>query len=418
MSKKMMKDLLTPKMIYMFLLGFSGGLPLLLTGGTLKTWLAQVNVDIKSISYFSWVGMASSVKFLWAPILDRYSLGKLGRRRSWLLFTQISLGILIAYLGFFDPTISLVGMAILCVVIAFLSATQDIAIDAVRREVFKDEELGLASSMYTYGYRVAMLVSGGLGLYLVSPDTYAWSWKQLYIAMGILMILGVIATLLLKEPKIAESSLPKTLGEAVIHPFRDLLGREGVWLMILFLIFFKLGDAMSGSILNPFYIQMNYTTADIGVIAKTYGFISSLLGLFLGGLAVFRLGLFRSLWIFGILQALSTASFALIPMLGATKALLTFAVIFEDISSGMGTAAFVTFIGAACDKRYTGTQYAILSSLTTLGRTFFSGWVGHMQVWLGWSMFFVACALIAIPGMVLLWFMIKSNKQIFAKESA
>jgi PAT family beta-lactamase induction signal transducer AmpG len=404
-------------MLIVFLLGFSSGLPLLLTGGTLKTWLAREQVDISTIGYFGWVGLAYSLKFIWAPLIDRYTLFNLGRRRSWMLTTQLLLVGSIAGIGFFDPKFSMMNMAALAVLTAFFSATQDIVIDAYRRELLHDEELGFGSSMNMYGYRIAMLISGGLGIGLVGSEALNLTWNQLYIGMAALMGVGIFATLWAPEPKVV-GTLPKTLASAVVDPFKEFLKRDGAYLMLLFVFLFKLGDALSGAMLNPFYVQMGYSNADIGLIAKSFGLASSLVGLFLGSTLMYYIGIYRSLWIFGILQALSTGAFALITFTGPQNWALALTVCFEDVSSGMGSAAFIAFISAATNKRYTATQYAILSSIATLGRNFFSGFSGDMVKGLGWANFYFTCMMIAVPGLLMLLMMRKYQQPEPALQTA
>lgn len=414
MAKKktpLLKEIFSKKMLIIFLLGFSSGLPLLLTGGTLKTWLAREQVDISTIGYFGWVGLAYSLKFIWAPILDRFTLWrKLGRRRSWMVGSQIMLAVSIAGIGMFDPKASLMNMAILAVITAFFSATQDIAIDAYRRELLHDEELGFGSSMNMYGYRIAMLISGAVGMGFVGAPGFSLTWNELYFAMAGLMGVGIFATLWAPEPKVSVAP-PKTLTSAVIDPFREFLQRDGAYVMLIFVFLFKLGDALSGAMLNPYYVQMGYSNADIALIAKTFGLISSMVGLFLGSTLMYYIGIFRSLWIFGILQALSTGAFALLTMTGPQNWALALTVCFEDVTSGMGTAAFIAFISALTNKRYTATQYAILSSIATLGRNFFSGFSGDMVKNLGWANFYYTCMVVAIPGILMLILMRKYQKQ-------
>jgi PAT family beta-lactamase induction signal transducer AmpG len=395
------KEIFSKKMLVLFLLGFSSGLPLLLTGGTLKTWLARENVDISMIGYFSWVGMAYSLKFIWAPFLDRFTLFRMGRRRSWMITTQVALIACIAGIGFYDPKFSLSTMALLAVLTGFFSATQDIAIDAYRREYLKNEELGFGSSMNMYGYRIAMLVSGGIGIGLVGSSVVNLTWSELYFIMALLMGIGVLATIWAPEPD-THVPPPKTLASAVIDPFREFLQRDGAYVMLLFVFLFKLGDALSGAMLNPYYVQVGYGNADIGLIAKTFGMTSSMVGLFLGSTVIYYIGIYRSLWVFGILQALSTAGFALLMYTGPQNWALAVTVMFEDLSSGMGSAAFIAFISTLTNRRYTATQYAILSSIATLGRNFFSGFSGDMVKSLGWVNFYYTCGLIAIPGMLML----------------
>ncbi len=402
-AKTFFKDFFSKKMLIIFFTGFSSGLPFLLTSNTLKTWLAREQVDISTIGYFSWVGMSYSLKFLWAPLLDRFSFFGFGRRRSWMLITQLCLMVLIGSFSFLNPVHSLSAMAALAVLIAFFSATQDIAIDAFRREYLKDEELGMGSSMNQYGYRIAMLLSGGLGIGMVGSSWANLSWQQLYLIMAGLMLIGIATTLFVPEPNFDRALEPKTLRAAVVEPFKEFFTRDKALVILSFVFLFKLGDALSGAMLNPFYVQMGYTNEDIGLIAKTFGLISSLVGLFIGGAIIYSVGIYRSLVVFGILQALSTASFALITYTGPERWALAFAVCFEDISSGMGSAAFIAFLAAITNKKYTATQYAVLASIATLGRNFFSGFSGEMVKALQWTNFFYVCALIAIPGLVMLF---------------
>lgn len=412
MARKKLAELFKHRRMWIvFLMGFASGLPMLLTGGTLKTWLAREQVDLSTIGYFSWVGLAYSLKFLWAPFLDRYKLFFFGRRRSWILMCQVVIAALLFYLGSLNPQESLGIMAGAAVVIAFFSATQDIAIDAYRREILKDEEMGMGSTLTQYGYRIAMLISGGVGIGLVDPATVDLSWHGLYYLMGILMLACVLVTFWAQEPAGEEQYTPKTLKSAVIDPFREFLTRDRAIFILCFVFLFKLGDALSASMLNVFYVQMGYTNAEIGLIAKTFGTASVLLGLFVGGLIIFRMGILRSLWVFGVLQALSTAGFSIITFTGPQDWALALAVFFEDISAGMGAAAFIAYLSTITNKKFTGTQFALLSALATSGRNVFSGFTGIMVEGLGWAPFFWVCALIAIPGMCMLYFLQKNQRK-------
>jgi len=396
----------TKKMLITFLLGFSSGLPLQLTGGTLKFWLSEANVDITTIGYFGWVGMAYSLKFIWAPLADRYSFFGMGRRRSWMVLSQVAIAIGLIIVGVLDPKESLALVAAVSVWIAFFSATQDIAYDAFRREYLDDKELGFGSSMNMYGYRIGMLVSSGVALGMAAY----MSWTQVYWIMALLMGVGIGTTLYSKESKNVDYK-SKTLRESVIEPFKEFIQRNGAVLILLFVFFFKLGDALSGSMLSPFYKEMGYQKEDIALIAKTFGLISSMVGLFIGGITIYKIGILRSLWTFGVLQALSTASFALITYTGPQKWALAFAVIFEDITAGMGSSAFIAYLASITNKNYTATQFAVLSSIATLGRNFFSGFSGIMVKDFGWEWFFYSCALIALPGMGLLYWVQKSHSK-------
>ena len=395
-------------MLIVFFLGFSNGLPFLLTSNTLKLWLARENVDITTIGYFSWVGLAYSLKFLWAPLIDRYTLFSAGRRRSWMLLAQVCLIFGIVALGSLQPKLDLQMMAIVSVLVAFFSATQDIATDAFRREYLTDEELGLGSSVHQYGYRTAMWFAGGLGVSLVGSSLIN-DWKELYYLQAALMVIGIGVTLWAPEPKSEISETRMSMKAAFIEPFKDLLRRKNGLVILFFVMCFKLGDAMSGAMLSPFYVKMGYSNFDIGLIAKFYGSIAALFGLFIGSTIVYMLGVFRSLWIFGFLQALSTGLFALITFTGPERWALAVTVCFEDITAGMGSAAFITYLASITNKKYTATQFAILASVATLGRNFLSGFSGNMVNALGWAPFFYTCALIAVPGMVLLYVVSKSQ---------
>ncbi len=395
-------------MLIIFLLGFSSGLPLLLTSNTIKLWLAEAKVDITIIGYFGWVGMAYTLKFMWAPILDRFAFLRMGRRRFWMVASQTAILIGLMLLGTLNPNQSLALMAAVCVWIAFFSATQDIAIDALRTEYLSDEELGMGSSMSSYGSRVGLLVSGGFAVGIAGY----FSWMHVYWIMALLMSIGIITALLLKEPNPAVSQTGSIV-ESVVAPFKEFMKRKGAVSILLFVFFYKFGDAMSGAMLSPFYKAMGYENVDIALIAKTFGTASALIGLFIGGVTIYRIGIGKALWIFGFLQALSTAGFALITYTGPQKWALAFAVLFEDITAGMGSAAFLAFIATVTNRKYTATQFAILSSIAVLGRNFFSGFSGHIVKALGWEWFFYSCALMAIPGMILLYFILKKlNSQL------
>jgi PAT family beta-lactamase induction signal transducer AmpG len=318
-----------------------------------------------------------------------------------MLTTQLLVMIFIYILGTLNPTKDLGLMAAISVLVAFFSATQDIAADAYRREFLNFEQLGLGSSFNMYGYRIAMLLSGGIGIGLVGSDFLPLSWGQLYTLMSACMLIGILTTLLAPEPEV-QGLEKKSLKSAVVEPFIELFKRDGAIFILLFVFLYKLGDALSGALLNPFYIEMGFSNADIGLIAKTFGMMSSLLGLFIGGISIYRFGIFRCLWIFGILQGLSTAAFALLTHTGAQPWALGCVVIFEDITAGLGSSAFIAYISALTNKKFTATQYAILSSIATLGRNFFSGFSGYMVKALGWAPFFLTCGLIAIPGLLML----------------
>ena len=384
-------------MIVSLIMGFSCGLPLLLTFSVLQAWMTEEGVDLSVIGLMTMVHLPYTLKFVWAPILDRYTLPFLGRRRGWLLVIQIALMLAIAGLGFSDPRQSPWLIALAALLVTFFSASQDIVVDAYRREDLPDEELGLGSSMYVNGYRVGMLLASGGGLILADHI----SFQQVYLIMAACMLVGGVATLLTVEPQHAEGA-PRTLSEAVYLPLMDFLQRHHAFLILAFIFCYKLGDTMASAMTMPFYLDIGFTKTEIGAVVKLFGFWATIVGAFLGGLVILKTGIHRALWIFGGLQALSTAGFALLVHTGPMVNMLAGVIAFENLSSGMGTSAFVAYMASLTHKKFTATQYALLSSLMGVPRTFASAPTGFMVKAWGWEPFFIGCALIAIPGMLLL----------------
>jgi PAT family beta-lactamase induction signal transducer AmpG len=359
-------------MLVALLMGFSGGLPLLLTMGILQAWMKEGEIDLTWIGMISLVQIPYTWKFLWAPFLDRFIPPFLGRRRGWLLMSQIALMASIVGLGYSDPVKNTWMMIVAAILVAFFSATQDIVIDAYRREDLPDEELGLGSSMYVYGYRLGMLLASGGGMILADYI----SFSQVYFIMAFCLLPGVITTLLTPEPKVSVG-IPRTMREAVLDPLGDYFSRNGAVWMLAFILLYKIGDTMASAITTPFYLEIGFSKTEIGTVVKFFGTAATLAGAALGGLLLLKLGINRGLWIFGILQALSTAGFAILARIGYNISMLSGVIAFENLSSGMGTAAFVAFMASI-----TGT--------------------GLMAKNIGWESFFVGCTLIAIPGMLLL----------------
>jgi len=386
------------RMLVALLMGFSGGLPLLLTMGVLQAWMKEGGVDLTYIGMIALVQVPYTWKFLWAPLLDRFIPPFLGRRRGWLLMSQIALMASIVGLGYSDPvknTWMMIGAAVL---VAFFSATQDIVIDAYRREDLPDEELGLGSSMYVYGYRLGMLLASGGGMILADFI----SFSQVYFIMALCLLPGVLTTLLTPEPKVS-AGIPRTMREAVVNPMVDYFSRNGAIWMLVFILLYKMGDTMASAITTPFYLEIGFSKTEIGTVVKFFGTAATLAGAALGGLLLLKLGINRGLWIFGILQALSTAGFAILARIGYNISMLSGVIAFENLSSGMGTAAFVAFMASITNKKFTATQYALLTSLMGLPRALASSVTGVMAKNIGWENFFVGCTLIAIPGMLLLF---------------
>ena len=385
-------------MATMAVLGFSSGLPLALTGGTLQAWMAIVGVDLKTIGIFSLVGLPYTLKFLWSPLMDRYVPPLLGRRRGWMVATQIALMLGIVAMGLTSPRDAILAMGFLALIVAFSSASQDIVIDAYRTDVLAEKERGAGTAVFVTGYRIAMLVSGALALILSDQI----GWRATYLFMAALVVVGMSGVLLAREPVAAVA--PRSLREAIQGPLRDFFGRKGAVSLLLLIVFFKLGDAYAGTLTTAFLIRgVGFTPTEVGTVNKGLGLISVIVGAGIGGSLMVKLGLFRSLVAFGILQAVSNLSFSALALAGKSYPMMIFAVAFENLTGGMGTAAFVALLMALCDKRFSATQFALLSSLAALGRVFISPTSGFMVEAMGWAAFFFLTAVTALPGLGMLF---------------
>ena len=379
-------------------MGFSCGLPLLRTMGVLQAWMKEKGVDL------TWIGMVTLVqipytwKFLWAPVLDRFGPPFLGRRRGWMILAQLALMGAIAALGYSDPVKRPMMMVAAAVLVAFFSATQDIVVDAYRREDLADRELGLGSSFYIYGYRIGMWLAGGGGLILADH----MSFTAVYLIMAACLLPAVLTTLLTPEPDL-DARPPQTMRKAVVEPLVEYFSRSGAWWILAFILLYKIGDTMASAITTPFFLDIGFSKTEIGAVVKVFGAWATIAGALLGGLVLLKLGIYRCLWIFGVLQALSTAGFALLARIGHSIALLSGVIAFENLSSGMGTAAFVAFMASITDRRFTATQYALLTSIMGIPRVIASAPTGFLAKYTGWETFFASCALIAVPGLLLLF---------------
>ena len=397
------------RLAVILLLGFSSGLPLALTGGTLQAWMTVEGVDLSTIGIFTLVGLPYTWKFLWAPMMDRFVPPFLGRRRGWLLLTQLTLAAGIAAMAFASPKADLAWLAALAVFVAFASASQDIVFDAYRTDVAKPEQRGLAAAFTVVGYRVAMLTSGAAALVLVAGSGFvpALGWKNTYLLMAVLMGAGAIATLWGPEPESAAPP-PRTLEEAVWAPLREFFSRPGAWVLLALIVLYKLGDAFAGSLTTAFLLRgVAFSLDDVGYVNKGMGFAATIVGALFGGALMVRLGLYRALMAFGILQAVSNLAFMALAAAGKSWPLMIFAVGFENLSGGMGTAAFVALLMALCDHRFTATQYALLSALAAFGRVYVGPAAGYATdpkyLGLPWTVFFFLTFLVALPGLALLW---------------
>lgn len=384
-------------MLVAFVMGFASGLPLLLTITVLQAWMKERGVDLSVIGMMSLVGLPYTVKFLWAPLFDRYTLPFLGRRKGWILLAQVALMLSITGLGLTDPVESPWLLASMAFLVTFFSASQDIVVDAYRREDLPDEELGLGSSLYVNGYRVGMLLASGGGLILADQIPFS----MVYLVMAFCLLPGVLTTLLSPEPK-PHGMPPRTLREAVIEPLIEYFGRPHALLILAFVLLYKIGDTMASAMTTPFYLDIGFSKTEIGAVVKLFGFWATIAGGLIGGIIMLRLGINRSLWIFGILQAVSTAGFALLARIGHSIPALSGVIAFENLSGGMGTAAYAGFMASITNKRFTATQYALLSSLMGVPRVLASAPTGIFAKSLGWEWFFTVCVLVAVPGIILL----------------
>jgi len=386
------------RMLIALLMGFASGLPLLLTGSVLQAWLKDGGIDIRAIGLFALVGLPYTLKFLWSPLFDRYAAPFFGRRRGWLAIMQLAVAGSLVGLSFAQPSPDHLGyISVAALLVAFFSASQDIVIDAYRRETLAEDELGLGSALYVNGYRVGMLLAGGGGLILADM----MSFPAMYRLMAFFMLGALVVTLVVPEPPLPEGR-PRTLMDAVVLPFKDYFTREGAWLALTFILLYKLGDTMASAMTTPFYLDLGYSKTEIGAVVKLFGFWATIAGGTLGGIWIMRIGMNRALWLFGLGQMLSTLGFAVLATVQPTAAALAAVVAVENFTAGLGTAAFVGFMAALTDKRFTATQYALLSSLMGVPRVLAAAPTGWLAAWLGWAGFFIFCALIAVPGLVLL----------------
>lgn len=399
--------LLNRRMLICVFTGFSSGLPLFILLNLLPAWLKTEGMSLTAIGAMTLVQMPYTWKFLWSPLLDRYALPLLGRRRGWMLATQIGLLVSVAAFGLLSPQADLGLVVLFSVAVAFLSATQDIVLDAYRRELLPEVELGLGNAVHVNAYRIAGLVPGSLSLILADH----LPWLQVFAVTALFMLPGMAMTLLVREPAAARAA-PKTLREAVVEPFHEFTSRKG-WrealYVLAFVFLYKLGDSMCTALATPFYLEMGFSKSDIGLVAKHAGLWPSVIGGLLGGLWMVRLGINRALWVFGVVQLVAILGFAWLAWLGPQASIganerVTLAIVIgiEALGVGLGTAAFVAFIARATHPAYTATQFALFTSLMAVPRTFINATTGWLVGQMGWFNFFLLCTALALPGMLLL----------------
>ena len=401
------QQLFTRRMLICVFTGFASGLPLYLLLNLVPAWLRTEHIDLKVIGAFALIQFPYTWKFLWSPLLDRYVVPVLGRRRGWMLLTQVALLLVIASLGGFSPQNDLSVIVLLATLLAFLSATQDIVLDAYRRELLLDNELGLGNAVHVNAYRIAGLIPGSLSLILADH----LPWDTVFLITALFMLPGIAMTLLVKEPVAANA--PKTLRAAVVEPFREFIGRrgwQGALLILAFLFFYKLGDSLCTALATPFYLDMGFSKSQIGLIAKNAGLWPAVIGALLGGIWMLKLGINRALWLFGVVQVVSIFGFYWLAIQGTHAEItaihltqLAFVIGLEAFGVGLGTAAFVAYIAHTTHPAYTATQFALFTSLAAVPRTFVNATAGWLVEQMGWSGFFLLCAVLAIPGMLLLF---------------
>ncbi len=382
------------------LLGFSSGLPLFLTSTTLQAWMTKEGVSLTSIGLFSLVALPYSLKFLWSPLLDRYVPPFMGRRRGWLVITQIALMIAISCMFFQQPKQALQLLAVNAIVIAFFSASQDIAFDAYRTDVLEEAEMGAGAAITVLGYRLALVLTGSLALILA--DRLPWS--VVYLFMAALMLVGLVSTFFAPEPT-KPVHTPESLVDAIVLPFTDFFQSHGVSLgvvSLLFITLYKFGDAVLNNMSTPFLLQTGFSQTDLGVIRGGMGLIATLVGTLVGGSVMSKLGIYKSLWIFGGLQCLSNLGYLAIAFFGKNYDLLVLSINIENFCGGMGTAAYVAYLMSLCNPSFTATQYALLSSLMAVSRDILIAPAGKIAELTGWTNFMIISIVAAIPGLLLL----------------
>jgi len=404
-SLSIRRAMLNRRMLICIFTGFASGMPLYVLISLVPSWLRTEGVGLKEIGFFALIGLPYIWKFVWSPLLDRYSLSlftyKPGLRRSWMLSTQVLLLVTIGALGFLDPLTQLWPIAWLCLGIAFLSATQDIVLDAYRRQILPDQELGLGNSIHVNAYRVGGLIPGSLSLVLSD----FLPWETVFLITAAFVLAGIALTLSIKEPPRTHQQ-PATLQAAIVEPFNDFFSRQGVQqalLILAFMLLYKLGDSMATALATPFYLDMGFSKTEIGVVAKQAALWPMIIGGIAGGILMLKIGINRALWLFGFVQIISILGFAVLARVGGGLWLLGLVIGFEYLGVGLGTAAFVAFIARTTNPAFAATQFALFTALTAVPRTVASAATGIIVEGVGWENFFYMCTLIAIPGMLLLF---------------
>ena len=393
--------ILNRRMLICVFTGFTSGLPLYVLFQLVPGWLRVEGVGLAEIGFFALAQFPYTWKFLWSPVMDRFTLPFLGHRRGWILLTQVLLLGSIAALGFFEPALNLWIVAYLSATIAFFSASQDIVLDAYRRELLPDVELGLGNSIHVQAYRFSGLVPGALGFILADH----FEWHVVFVIIALFMLVGIVMTLVIDEA-IKEPTPPRTMRDAVFEPLRDFIGRAGLGpalLVLSFLFLYKLGDNLATALQTPFFIDVGFSLTQIGAIAKSAGLIAAIVGGMIGGLIMVKLPINRALWIFGVVQITSIFGFAALAEIGANPWMLGIVVAFEYIGVGLGSAALIAFMARTTNPAFAATQLALFTALASVPRVFANAVTGVIVEFVGWTSFFLLCAVCAVPGMLLLF---------------
>ncbi len=399
MTASLSSQLFTRRMLICIFTGFSSGLPLYLLLNLLPAWMRSEGVDLKAIGLFALIQFPYTWKFVWAPLLDRFAL-PMGRRRGWMLLSQIALLVSIPLFGYLHPAQDLAAVAYLALAVAFFSASQDIVLDAFRRELLSEAELGLGNSVHVNAYRIASLVPGSLALILADH----LPWSTVFLTTALFMLPGLAMSLWVSEPPL-QGAAPRSLRQAVVEPFREFIGRAGWWTaleILAFIFLYKLGDSMATALATPFYLDLGFSKTDVGIIAKNAGLWCSVLGGIAGGIWMIRLGINRALWLFGVVQLVSILGFAWLAHVGPNLGVLAIVIGFEALGVGLGTAAFTAYIARTTHPLYTATQFALFTSLAAVPRTLINASTGWLVATLGWFDFYLLCFVLGLPGMALL----------------
>jgi PAT family beta-lactamase induction signal transducer AmpG len=389
-------------MAILVLLGFSSGLPFYLTSKTLQAWMTTAKVDLATIGFFSLVTLPYSLKFVWAPIMDRYVPPFLGRRRGWVLITQILLLLAIAAMSFHNPQLGLKALAVNAIAIAFFSASQDISLDAYRTDVLESREMGAGAAVFVLGYRIAMITTGALAFYLADRT----SWPTVYVILSTLLLIGIATTFFAPEPVLRDAP-PKSLGEAIVLPFADFFQRVGIFralLVLLFIVLYKYSDSLAGSMTTPFLLKTGFSQSEVGAVFLGAGVIATILGVLSGGAVIGKLGINKALWIFVVLQGLSNLTYYGLSLAGKNHGFMVGAVVTENFGLGLVTAGMTAYLMSMCNKRFTATQFALLSSLMAASRDILVAPAGKFAENLGWPTFFLVTVAMALPPLILLPF--------------